>query len=144
MVSGAPDSEGVKVVCEDSPPGPGLHPPVALQPTAAQPVAALEVADATLRARAVAPQASLGSPRAGLLAASDERALGLEVLEHPAGGIRLEAAIERDLARTQAQPIELFDGRRQQIALLGVANLAGGGQDQPARPALGVLGYLAD
>lgn len=123
MVSDAPDGEGVKVVCEDCPSGPGLHPRVALQSAAAQPVAALEVADATLRARAVTPQAPLGPPRTGLLAASDEGALGLEVQKRPAGGIGLEPAIECDLARTQAQPIEFFDARRQQIALLGVANL---------------------
>ena len=55
------DGEGVKVVGEDRPSGPGLHPVVVLQAAAAQSVAAFEVADPPFAAGPVAGEASLGS-----------------------------------------------------------------------------------
>src|SRR5215216_3577358 len=99
MVSACPDGEGVKVVGEDRPSGPGLHPVVVLEPRAAHAVAAFDVADPALAAGPVSRESSLRSSAAGLLAAGDERPLGLEAVQRPAGRAGLEAAVERDLAR---------------------------------------------
>jgi hypothetical protein len=60
------------------------------------------------------------------------------------GGLDGEAAVERDLARAQGEALELADGLGQQLALVGGADLAGGGQDQPARAAAGVGRQLGE
>src|SRR6266568_4492118 len=67
------DGEGVQVVGQDRPAGPGPLPLVALQPAAPQPVAALEVADAPFGAGAVAGQPLASAPGAGLGTPGDER-----------------------------------------------------------------------
>ena len=70
-VSAGSDGEGVKVVGEDRPSGPGLHPVVALQPGPAQSVAAFEVADPSFAPGPVAGEAFAGSSAAGFVAAGD-------------------------------------------------------------------------
>src|SRR5437763_10515259 len=90
MFSAGPDGERVKVVGEDRPGAPSLHPGLSLQSGSAQSVAALEVADAALRSRAVAAESSLRAPGAGLLAAGDEHALGRELVESFGGRSLLE------------------------------------------------------
>ena len=59
MFSGGSDGQGVEVVGQDAPSGPGLLAVIALQPAAAHAVAAFEVADASFGAGAVALQPSL-------------------------------------------------------------------------------------
>ena len=143
-VSGGLDGEGVEVVGQDRPAGPGPRAVVASEPAAAQAVAAFEVADAALGARAVAREAFLGPARGRVLAARDEHLGGWKV---PVGGVEWKAAIERDFARRDREPVQLGDGLRQQLALIWRADLAGGRQDQPARAAARVgrqLGELED
>jgi hypothetical protein len=53
------------------------------------------MADPAFAAGPVPGESSLCSPAAGLLAAGDERPLGLEALQRPAGRAWLEAAVER-------------------------------------------------
>ena len=98
MVSGGSDGEGVKVVGGDRPGVPGAQSVLALQPGSVEPVFAFEVADAAFGAGAVAREAALGASRAGLLAAGDEHALGVQAGERLEGRAGLEAAVERDLA----------------------------------------------
>ena len=93
MVSGGSDGQRVEVVGQDAPSGPGLLTLIALQAAAAHPVAAFEVADASFGAGAVALQAALRAPGAGLLAPGDEDALGLQVFELFAGRADREAAV---------------------------------------------------
>ena len=81
MFSGGSDGQGVEVVGEDAPSGPGLLAVIAHQPAAAHAVAAFEVADASLGAGAVALQPALGASGAGLLAPGDEDPFGTEVFE---------------------------------------------------------------
>src|ERR1039458_1693321 len=107
MVSGGSDGEGVKVVGGDRPGVPGAHPVLALESGSVESVFAFEVADAAFRADAVAREAALGAPRPGLLAASDEHPLGLQALERFRGGPVLEATIECELARAQAEARQL-------------------------------------
>src|SRR5439155_25220279 len=93
---------GVEVVGERRPAGPDPLAVVALQAAALGSVAALEVADAALGAGAVALLAALGASRPGLLAAGDEDPLWCQWRQRLAGRAGVEAAVERDLARTQA------------------------------------------
>src|ERR1700683_2345982 len=144
MVSGGPDGEGVKVVGGDRPGVPRAHPVLALEPGSVEAVFAFEVADSSLGADAVAREAALGSPRPGLLAASDEHALGFQALERFRGGPVLEATIERDFAWPQAETRQFAGRGREQRVLLRVAEDRRGGQDEPARPRLGFLCHLAD
>src|ERR1017187_5467823 len=144
MVSGGSDGEGVKVVGGDRPGVPGAHPVLAFESGSVESVFAFEVADAAFRADAVAREAALGAPRPWLLAASDEHPLGFQALERFVGRSRLEAAVERDLARAQTEPLQLAGRGRQQRVLLWVAEDHRGGQDEPARAVLGALGDLAD
>jgi hypothetical protein len=63
------------------------------------------------------------------------------------GGFRWEAAVERDLARSEPQPVEFPRGCGQQLTFVRRADLAGGRQDQPARTAARIgrqLGELKD
>ena len=80
-VSGGADGEGVEVVGQDRPGGPGLLALIALQPAAAKAVAAFEVADAAFGAGAVALQSALGASGARLLAPGDEQALEVQVFD---------------------------------------------------------------
>src|ERR1039458_4140407 len=100
IVSGGSDGEGVKVVGGDRPGVPGAHPVLALEPGSVESLFAFEVADAALRADAVARQAALGAPRPGLLAAGDEHTLGGQAVECFVSQSGLEAAVERDFAWT--------------------------------------------
>ena len=59
-VSGGPDGQGVEVVGEDRPSGPGLLAFIAFESAAAQAVAAFEVADASFGAGAVAAATVVG------------------------------------------------------------------------------------
>src|SRR5256885_761319 len=95
-VSGALDGEGVEVVGQDRPAGPGPGAVVASEAAAAQTVAALEVADPALAAGAVAGQALLGPARRRVLSPGDE---DVRVGEVVVGGIDREPPIERDLQR---------------------------------------------
>ena len=72
-----------------------------------------------------------------MLSAGDEHGGVGEVV---VGALNGEAAVERDLARAQAQARELMSGLWQQLALIRGADLAGGRQDQPARAPRRVLG----
>ena len=79
-----------------------------------------------------------GEPRR--LAAGDEDALGVGQVLGDADGE--EAAVERDLAWAQVQALEFGGGGGQQVGLVGRADLAGGGDDQAAGAAAGVLAQL--
>ncbi len=55
-----------------------------------------------------------------------------------------EAAVERQVARAQAQPVEQAGGGREQVGLVGGADRGGDGQDEAAGAAAGVLAQLGD
>ena len=99
----------VEVVGQRRPAGPDPLALVALQAAALESVASLEVADAALGAGAVALLAALGASRPGLLAAGDEDPFGCQGRQRLAGRAGVEAAVERDLARTQAERVQLGD-----------------------------------
>jgi hypothetical protein len=145
-VSPASDGEGVSVVGEDRPSGPGLLAFVAFEPGSVQAVAAFEVADSAFGAGSVALQPSLGALGAGLLAAGDEHSLWVQgvLFEGPAGRGDIEATIERDLAGSDSEPGQLVDGVGQQRVLGWVPQPGRGRDNQAPRPAPGVLGDLAD
>src|SRR5947208_1293435 len=144
MLSAGPDGERVKVVSEDRPGAPGSHSRLSLQAGSAQPVAALEVTDAALRSGAVAAEPSLCSSRAGLLAPGDEHPLGRELVESFGGRALLEPAIQRDLPRSQPEPLQLARRGGEQLALARIAQLGRSWQDEPACPTPGVLRDLAN
>ena len=76
------------------------------------------------------------------MAAGDEDALGVGQVLGDADGE--EAAVERDLAWAQVQALEFGGGGGQQVGLVGRADLAGGGDDQAAGAAAGVLAQLGE
>src|SRR5215213_832811 len=143
-VSRGPDGERVGVVGQDGPLSPDLLALVALQPAAVDAVAAFEVADPSFGAGSVALQPASGASGPGLLAARDEHAVGFERLERLVGRAGHEAAVERDLPRSDPKPLELGDGRRQERMLARVADLRGRGQDQAPRSTSGVLGHFRE
>ena len=104
MVSAGSDGEGVKVVGGDRPGVPGAHPVLAFESGSVESVFAFEVADAAFGAGSVAREAPLCSPRSGLLAPGDEHTLWGEAGERLLDLTALEAAVECDLARAQAEP----------------------------------------
>ena len=143
VLAGA-DGEGVEVVGEDPPGGPGLLAVVVLQPAAALPIAAFEVADPALGAGAVASQASLRAPGAGLLAAGDERPFGLEVVQRVAGGPGLNppsSATSRGRRRNRSSSRTVS---RSSVSSCGLPIWLAAGRISPRHAALGVLGDLAD
>src|SRR4051794_28186650 len=103
VASGSRESQRVEVVGQDAPADPGLGAVLAAESAAAQAVAALEVTDATLAPDAVARQSPGGAPRRRLLAAGDEDRVG--VRQRLVAGSGGEAAVERDLARRQREPL---------------------------------------
>src|SRR5687768_9733284 len=101
MVSAGSDGEGVEVVGEDRPDGPGLLAAVTFEAAAVHSVAALEVADAAFGPDAEFRQASVGALAPGRAAAGDEHAVGAgQVLGDGSGR---EAAVEREVAWAQAE-----------------------------------------
>src|SRR4051812_40146339 len=120
-VSAGPDGERVGVVGQDRPFSPDLLALVALEPAAVQGIAALEVADSSLGAGSVAPQAASAASRLGLLAARDEHAVGRQRLERLVGWAGHEATVERDLPRSDPEPFQLCHRYRQQRVLGPVA-----------------------
>ncbi len=100
---------GVEVVGEDRPAAPGLLAGAPGQAAAAQPVAAFEVADAALRAGAVAVQASAGAGRVGLLTAGDVHGGGglVASVDRVLGAGGAEAAVDGELADHEAERVRL-------------------------------------
>src|ERR1700692_3186981 len=144
IVSAGPDREGVKVVGEDRPGGPGVHSNLSLQSGSPQPVAALEVTDPALGSCAVSAESPLGSFGAGLLAAGDEHTVGCNLFERFGGGLLLEAPVERDLPWSQPEPLEFCCCVGEQLVLGRVARRHGRREDESAGSTLGVLCDLAD
>ena len=140
MVSVGSDGECVEVVGRDRTGGPGPRSSVAFEAGALEAVAALEVADAPLDADAEACEAAVGVSGASRLAAGDEDAVGAGQVFGDAE--REEAAIECELSRAQLESLELGCRGREQVGLVGRADLAGDGDDQPTRAAAGVLADL--
>ena len=143
-VSAGSDGEGVEVVGEDRPPGPDLHPVIALQPGAAHAVAAFEMADPALDARAVARSAFAGAARARLVAAGELDLVVGERGERVFGRAGEEAAIGHDLSRADPSAVQFGGGLRQQRVLGRVPGRVAGREDEPAGAFAGVLGQLAD
>src|SRR3954467_2654343 len=83
-----------------------------------------------------------GGGGAGGLSAGDEHALG--VGQRGGGRPGIEAAVQRDIARCDAEPVELAGGRGQQRVFAWVAELGSGGEQQAAGAAAGVLGDLGE
>src|SRR5215207_3018052 len=121
MVSVGSDGERVEVVGEDRPGGPGALAVVAFEAAAVESVAALEVADASFGADSEFRQAPVGALGAGGAAAGDEDAVGAgQVLVDGAGR---EAAVEREVARANAERVDLAGGGGQQVRLVGGPDL---------------------
>ena len=117
MLSGGWDGEGVEVVGEDSPGGPGLLAVVAFEAAAGLPVTAFEVTDAAFAADAVARKAPIGASGTGGLAAGDECSIaGGEVLGDRTG---LEAAVDGDFAQSDREPVKLGAGLWEQADSFG-------------------------
>src|SRR5919201_2275583 len=124
-LSGALDGEGVQVVGQDRPAGPDPLALVTLEAAAPQVVAALEVADAALAAGAVASQPPAGAPGARLGPPGDERPRGRQPGQGLLGRAGHEAAVQGDLARGKAEPVQFGGGLFQQAVLARVAGRAG-------------------
>src|SRR5688572_28242810 len=113
MVSAGSDGEGVEVVGEDRPGGPGPLAAVAFEAAAVHSVTALEVADAALGPDSELREAPVGAFAPGRAAAGDEDAVGAgQVLLDGSGR---EAAVEREVARLEAERIEFAGGGGQQV-----------------------------
>ena len=144
-VSAGADGEGVEVVGEDRPAGPGLHPVMAFEPGAAQAVAAFEVADAALDAGAVAGSAFAGAARCrvrgGRRAGSARRSgRGTRRLVGP-GMKPPSATISRGRIPARSSSAAVWGSS---VFSAGLPGGVGGREDEPARAAAGVLGDLAD
>ena len=108
--SGGPEGEGVEVVGQDRPGGPGTGAGVALEPGSVEAVASFEVADAAFGADAELGQAAVGLAGVRGVVAADKQPVGLgQMLGGPG---RVEAAVERDLARPQIELGEPLAGGR--------------------------------
>jgi hypothetical protein len=138
------DGQGVQVVSQDRPAGPDPLALVALQAAAPQPVAAFEVADAPLAAGSVAGQPLAGASGTGLGASGDERRRGCKPSQGLLGRARDEAAVQRDLTRSKAEPVQLSGGLVEQPVLARVARRGGRRQDRATGAAAGVGGDLGD
>src|SRR4051794_13749035 len=75
--SGGSEAEGVEVVGEDRPGGPGAGAGVAFQARSVEPVAAFEVADAAFGADAELGESAVGLARVGGVVSADEKPVGL-------------------------------------------------------------------
>src|SRR4051812_3779789 len=119
---------------------PGAGPGVAFESAAPEAVAALEVTDASFGADTETGEPAVGAPRPGRAASGDEDAIGAGEVLIDTG--RIEAAVERDLARAQGEAVQLGGGLGQQVGLVGRADLGCRGHDQSAGAAAGVLADL--
>ncbi|MCA1700229.1 MAG: hypothetical protein LC790_15530 [Actinobacteria bacterium] len=83
------------------------------------------MADAALGTGAVAGQALAGAPVGGFRASGDERALRGQPGEGLVGGTGQEAAVQGDLARGEAEALELSGGLVEESVLGRVARRGG-------------------
>src|SRR3954451_20334732 len=86
--SGGSEAEGVEVVGEDRPGGPGARAGVAFQARSVEPVASFEVTDAALGAAAESGKSPVGLARARGRVSADEQSLWFGQMRAPRAGLK--------------------------------------------------------